>query len=179
MLLLLCLCLTAGAFVQHHVTIQNSGNVALRGLTPSLADITCTPSLTDPLAAGGTTVCQGVHVVTQDEVEIGVSQLSVDVTAANIVPATGITFTQQVQLASVQLTAVASFSVVFAGASTCTAATRASEATSCGVVLQNNGTLKLYSVSLDSADCPVVPEPLLPGASVTCKASCAVLTYVY
>jgi hypothetical protein len=112
----------AGTFVEHSFTIRSSGNVALRVLAiaaPSLSTITCQP-LTVALDANSTTTCRGVHEVTQDEVEAGVSQLSAVVTAANLVPATGVSYSKEFSLRQVDVEGVASFSLVFE--STCNAA---------------------------------------------------------
>lgn len=113
----------AGTIVEHSFTIRSSGNVALRGLAiaaPSLPTITCQPPLTVALDANSTTTCRGVHEVTQDEVEAGVSQLSAVVTAANLVPATGVSYSKEFSLRQVDVEGVASFSLVFE--STCNAA---------------------------------------------------------
>jgi hypothetical protein len=111
----------AGAFVQHSFTIKSSGNVALRGLAvqaPSLSGITCAPPLTADLAVDSNTTCQGVHEVTQDEVETGVSQLSVVVNTVNLVPITrsvsgASSYNKQFQLAPVDLATVPSLSLTF------------------------------------------------------------------
>lgn len=50
------------------------------------------------------------------------------------------------------------------------------EPASCSVVLVNNGTLLLYGVSLGIATCPTIPEPLQPGASVTCTVSTSTMS---
>lgn len=44
----------------------------------------------------------------------------------------------------------------------------AAQLASCSVVLVNNGTLLLHGVSLGTAQCRTIPEPLPPGASATC-----------
>jgi hypothetical protein len=109
--------------VEHTFTLRSSGNVALRGLAvqaPSLSGIACTPPLTVALDANSTITCHGVHEMTQDEVEAGVSQLSAGITAANLVPATGSSYSKEFLLRQVDLEGVASFSLAFA--STCNAA---------------------------------------------------------
>jgi hypothetical protein len=118
----MCFCL-AGTFVEHSFTISSSGNVALRGLAvqaPFLSGLTCTPPLTAPVAVDSTTTCQGVHVVTQDEVEAGVSQLTAVVNTVNLIPSGSY---KQFMLAQVDPVVAASFSMAFE--STCVSPPRA------------------------------------------------------
>jgi hypothetical protein len=121
----------AGTFVQHSFTIRSCGNVALRGLAvqaPSLSGLTCTPPLAVGLAVNSATTCQGVHVVTQDEVETGVSQLSAVVNTVNLVPS-GSSYSKPFPLAQVDPVTASSFSLAFEP--TCASPARARKHMTC------------------------------------------------
>lgn len=114
--------------MQHTFTIKNSGNVALRNLAlqaSGLSDVTCTLTLPSTLTVNANIVCEGVHKVSQDEVESGASQLSVMFSSDNIVPASGSAFGRVLQLEAVELTTVASLSLTFTAVSSCTAPPKA------------------------------------------------------
>jgi hypothetical protein len=94
--------------------LESTGNVALRGLTllpvtaGALSALSCEP----PATGDGLLVCQAEHRITQEEVESGVSQVSVVVSADNIDPQTGQSFSRQLQLLPVNTTSVASLTGV-------------------------------------------------------------------
>jgi hypothetical protein len=81
--------LIAGAPVLLSFSIQNDGNVALRGLVAAssdLAAVTCDPPLPAQLDVGSSIACQGSHTVSQDELEQGSNSYSFAMQAVNLVP---------------------------------------------------------------------------------------------
>jgi uncharacterized repeat protein (TIGR01451 family) len=60
-----------GQSIQYAMTVTNSGNVTLKGVTvtdPGVATLTCTPPQPATLAPGTTMTCSGAHVITQADV---------------------------------------------------------------------------------------------------------------
>lgn len=118
----------AGSVVNHRFVVRNAGNVVLRGsqlVTVGLQSVSCTPPCGTSLAVGVELVCQAAHVVTQDEVEAGVSHVSATFTADNV-PSEGAagTYSKAIGLAPVQLYAVPSLTLALNTAN-CTSPTAA------------------------------------------------------
>lgn len=120
----------AGSVVNHSFLVKNAGNVALRGsqlVTVGLQSVSCTPPFSTSLAVGAELFCEAAHVVTQDEVEAGVSHVSATFTASNMPfeETTG-TYSKVISLDPVQLYAVPSLRLALHTAS-CTTPTAAGE----------------------------------------------------
>lgn len=121
----------AGDTAQLSFSVENNGNVALRGLqfltSSDLTSVDCSPSLAATLAVGASLTCSGSRLVSQNELEKGRNSYQLTLQAVNIDPAgasTATVFSRQAILPAVQLPVITTMQVTVSTAN-CQKSTKA------------------------------------------------------